>query len=896
MRTYLARIAGLMARRRSDAALDDDIRAHLDLLAAEYERRGLSPEEARLAARRAFGSVEPMKAHYRDRRGVPWLDTLARDMRYAIRGLRRSPGFTIVAVLTLALGIGASTALFSVAYAYLFQKAAVRDPDSLIAFRWEGDNVFRQMSSEHAYVAGRETGRVGGTVPIGVFRQLQDDRDAVRDVIAVAPAGPLNLVADGHGDPATGQFVSGRFFDVLGVSAERGRLLVPSDDAESAAPVVVVSRQYWNRRFGMDAATVGKGVSINGVAFTIAGILPGGFRDLSGRGFPDPPDVSIPLAHEPRIRGAGSLLQAPATWWLTVLGRLSPGVTTAQAEGALQDTLPRVIDAYLPGRTPEVRARSPRLRVVSAARGVADPSSDVIERFRILAVIAIIVLLVVCVNVTNLMLSRFVSREREMDVRRAIGASRSRLVAQSLTESAVLAGLAGGGALLMALASGSLLAAVVGDSVQASVFSPRVVAFAGTLSIVMALLFGAIPAGRAMAASTVLRNRAAVRSLSSHRVELGRVLLVTQVALSFPLLVAAGLSLRTLANLQAVDIGFDPRNIVLFTLDPGLSGYDRQQSASLYERVEARLLRVPGVRAVTGSAFGVTLMDGGGVVMNLGGEAEAPMLAVEPDFFSTLGLPLLKGRRFSASDTARSPRVAIVNQTFARRFFPEVDPIGQVFRNGQEFEVVGLVADALVNGLRDVPPPTIYRPLTQLPLPGRRMIVRTDVDAATLIPAIRTAMRDVDPNLPLQRVTTQVESIEQRYLVEERMFAATSSAVGGLVLAVSAIGLFGLMSYSVARRTKELGIRMALGAQRAQVLHSVLREAFLLVGMGTLIGVVAALAVGRLLEALIFGLSRHDPLSFVVAAGLMVVAAVAATCAPARRATGVSPLVALRSE
>jgi predicted permease len=660
---------------------------------------------------------------------------------------------------------------------------------------------------------------------------------------------------------------------------------------------VVLSHLYWIRRFGMDSNVVGKGITINGVPFTVAGIAPAGFRDLSRRGLPDPPDVAIPLMHEPRVRGDNSMLGTPAAWWLTVIGRRAPGATIPQIEANLEGVLIGVVEAYVPGQTPEDRARLqiPRLRVVAAGRGLADPSPEVMTRFLILATIALIVLLVVCVNVANLLLSRSLTREREIAVRRAIGASRARIATQLLTEALVLAGVAGAVALPIAFASGSLLGAVVGDSGRATALDTPTLAFAGMLSMATAMLFGAIPAIRATGTASASGIRQGAGSFPAPAC-LGKSLLIAQVALSFPLLVAAGLFLRTLVNLEAVEIGFDPENIVLFTLEPELSGYDRPRGTVLYERIEERLLRVPGVRSVTTSAFGSSLMDGGGVVMSMGGEAEAPTLAVDQNFFATLGIALKRGRMFAPSDTATSTRVAIVNETFAKRFFPDADPIGKSFRAGFQFEVIGVVADARVNSLREPPPPTIYRTITQLPLPGRRVIVRTAADAAALIPAIREAMRDVDPNLPLQNVSTQVDSIEARYLVTERMFAATSSAVGGLVLAVTMIGLFGLMSYTVTRRTKELGIRVALGAQRSQVLRPILADALIVVGAGVLVGLAAALAIGRLLETLIFGLSRHDPLSLSLAAMLMFVAATVAGYFPARRATRVDPVVALRAE
>jgi predicted permease len=904
--SWLSRVANLFRSDSVDRELDEEIAFHVESRVQDLVAAGMTRESAEALARRQFGNQLRLREASRDVKLLPWLEDVARDVRYATRRLSRSPGFTAVTVLTLAIGLGANTAIFAAAYGYLFEVVPVRDPDTLVAFRWAGEHALMQMSSENSYIAGSAmsaTGerKTGGTFPVGFFQQLQENEARTHGLLAVAAlasAGSLSIVAHGRADPATGQFVSGRFFGLLGLSAERGRLVGPEDDRESAEPVVVLSRTYWIRRFAMDPGIVGKGITINGVPFTVAGIAPAGFRDLTARGLPDPPDVIIPLAREPRIRGDGAMLRTPAAWWLSVIARVASGVTTTQLEARLEGAIAHAIHAYVPPpQTPEQKARwrVPRLEVVRANHGLADPSPDVLTRFRILATIAAIVILLVCVNVANLLLSRSVRREREITVRKAIGASRARIVRQLFTEAALLAVLSGAIAPLVAFATLRALGAVLVEPATAAIEPPAVL-FSSVLSMATAVLFGAIPAVRATRGPSGSDLREPAGSVSASRAHFGRSLVIVQVALSLPLLVAAGLFLRTLINLRTVDIGFDPENIVLFTLEPELNGYDRPRAAALYEHIARRLVSVPGVRSVTTSAFGGTLMDGGGAVMFLEGGVLAPMLSVDQNFFTTLDISLRRGRTFTAADTPASPPVAVVNETFVRRFFPNVDPIGRSFRAGRQMEIVGVVADARVNGLREPVPPTIYRTVAQLPLPSRRVVVRTDTGASHVIPAIRQAMREIDPNLPLQAVSTQVDAIEARYLASERMFASASTAVAGVALAVTMIGLFGLMSYTVARRTKELGIRVALGARRSEVLRSVIGEAVALAGIGTVIGLVMALAMGRFLETLIFGLSRYDPVSLSTAVVLTVVAAVAASYLPARRATSVDPLVALRSE
>jgi predicted permease len=917
VRARLVRL--LRFRRHTDRALDDDVAAHLDLLASEFERRGLSPVEARHAARRAFGGLEQMKEEYRDARGWRWIDEARRDVHYALRMLARSRGFTAVAVLTLALGIGASTALFSVVYDYVFRTLPVRNPGELVTFRWIGPQDVTNSWSGSAHIAGVEEGQeAGSSFSFAMLGAFHDANRTLSDLVAFAPVGGgLNVFTGTQAEQATGMFVSGNFYSALGVAPVAGRVLAPNDD-RSAAPVAVISEAYWRRRFARSPDVLGRVVTLNNVPVTVVGVVSAA-GGLISRGFFDGTDFSIPLALEPRILGANSMLVNPANWWVMLLGRLRPGMTPQNVHDNFAALYRRTALAgwqtHIGTLTPEQRSRPsllrqgtqvPRLQVVGAAHGVSDLESDRARQLMILGAVFAAGLAIVCLNLTNLLLARTAMRQREIAVRLSVGATRVRIVRQLLVESLVLGVLGAVVAWPVAIVCRALTPPSLAAA-SATIDWP-VMVFAGGLAVVASLVVGIIPAVQMASADGTVARAARARQTTSWRV--GKPLIVAQVALSLVLLIGAALLIRTLLNLQRVPLGFDAANLVLFELQPGSAGYDRAAATALYSRLGDELRRIPGVRAVSTAGAGSGMLWGtdsnGDVVLenqqpSAGVPTEAKFQFIDVDFFSTMGLQLRQGRPFTPLDTATSLPVAVVNEAFVKAFFGGANALGRRFAGQADapaarlIEIVGVVNDVRVASLRRPAPPMFYRPIAQTSSASRTVIVRTTSDTDRLLPAIAAAAQAIDPRLPLRRLQTQADYL-RRYTTEERVLAAAAGASGGLSLLVSMIGLFGLMSYAVTQRTKEIGIRMAIGADPAGVLTSVMKETMTVVCVGVAVGLPVGLASARMLAAVVYDLSLHDPASVASAIVLMVSIAAAAAVGPARRASRVDPAMTLRAE
>jgi predicted permease len=860
-----------------------------------------------------------MKETHRDRLTLRAVDDVRRDVRYAVRTLARRPVFTAVAVLTLALGIGANTALFSLVNEYVFRPLPVREPGTLVTFRWTGVNDVSSLRASYGHIAGADGGRTAGTsFPYAAFVAFRDANRTLDDLAAFAPGSRgFNAIVEGRAEFATGQYVSGNFYRALGVTAVAGRTILPSDDERSAAPIATISDGYWARRFSRAPSVIGSTVTINGIAFTIAGVTPAQVGDLTNRGTFEGPDYAMPFAMEPRVVGNDSILDEGSSWWVVIMGRLRSGVSLQQAEANFEPVLrPTALagwNAYLasvvlrggPGNANR-GTQVPRLRVVSASHGIADLEDTTTRQLGVLSAIFGVMLLIVCANLINLLLARTSARAHEVSVRLAIGASRVRVMRQLLTESLVLGAVGGAFGWPVAV----LCRWLMPDSLGVPTLAPDrlVIAFACALSVLSATLLGVLPAWLAVRSARGLRPPNAATPTTSAGT-LGKPLMVGQIALSMVLVIAAVLFSRTLLNLQRVDVGFDTDHLATFVLEPARSGYDRPRAAELYARLEARLRGVPGVGAVAvaGSGSGMlwgtdsngdVYLDGASDPVNREG---AKFQFVDMNFFDTMGIRLRRGRLFTAQDTETSPRIAVVTESFARAFLAGGDPLGHRIAGQpqtpieRQLEIVGVVSDTKVNSLRQAAPPMFYRPIAQTPSPTRTIVVRTLDEPEPLLPAIAEAVHEIDPRLAIRDLTTQRGHLEE-YVSDERTFAIAASFFGGLSLLVSAIGLFGLMSYSVSRRTREIGIRMAVGAAPWQVLGAVMRETLTIVGVGVAIGVVVALASSRFVAALVFGLAPTDPMSIAGSAVLLMLVAAIAGYLPARRAASVRPLLALRAE
>jgi predicted permease len=838
------------------------------------------------------------------------------DLRLATRMLLHARGWTAVVVVCLALGIGANTALFSAINGMLLRKLPVRDPDSLVHFRSAGPNQVRTDVLSYGFTASDARGReVDPTFSYPMYQQFLADNRTMLDLIAFAPFGRVNVVVNGEAEVASAFISSGNYYQALGVSARIGRTITPDDDRPTAAPVGVISDKYWMSRFGGNPGVVGTRIRVNNVPVTIVGVLPSAFTGVE-RPVDDPPDVSVPIAFEPQLNPGlttpPSLVTRPTFWWLLVIGRLKPGVTAAQVQGNLagvfQQTARAGVDAYLSSLPPQERARSsaqdlsqiPELQVGSASHGIYDVSPTDMRAVTVLTAVVALVLLIVCANIANLLLSRATTRQRELSVRLALGATRARLVRQLLTESLLLAAIGGALGILVGRWGQQLLPGALG---QASPLDWRVLTFVTTVTTLTGVVFGIAPALPATRTDINVALKEHSRSLAGSRSLIGRSLVVAQVAISLVLLTGAGLFLGTLENLRHVDVGFNPRNVVLFQVSPALNRYEREKQNPLYDRIGERLRTIAGVRAVAWSNPALMTARRFSGTLFIPGRPYAPgqrdtisYMNVSPTFFETMEIPLVAGRGFTPRDTADGPRVVVINGEAARRYFPNENPIGRRLGEGaRQREIVGVLRDAKYNSIRDAAVPTEYVPYAQNPQGSATFEVRTSGNPLTSVGAIREAVRRIDPDLPLINVTTQLEEVERRF-VQEKLFAQAYVLFGGLAVVVAAVGLFGLMSYSVARRTSEIGIRMALGAARHDVLLLVMRESMILVAAGVVIGLGGAIAASRLVSNLLFGLGPTDPATMAGAMTVMVLISALAGYLPARQAAHVDPMVALRDE
>jgi predicted permease len=843
---------------------------------------------------------------------------MLKDLRHAVRMLLHAKGWTAVVIVSLALGIGANMAIFSGVNALLLTQIPVEDPAMLVRLRWGGRNDMVNSSSDYGFSnRGKDGQNVRTTFSYPMYQQFLADNKTMTDLMAFAPFGRVSAVVDGQAEIATSFISSGNYYQGLGVHARLGRTILPEDDKPTAPPVAVISSKYWHTRFSTDPAVLGKTIRVNNVVVTIVGVLPPEFTGVQ-QPVAEPPDIGLPLALDPQFDTAigDPRLGQPTYWWVQVMGRLKPGATAEQVKGNLEGvfraTARAGMDNYLKGLSDTVRAESrnsnrteiPHLIVDSARHGVYEVNATDMRSATILSVVVALVLLIVCANVANLLLSRAATRQRELSLRLSLGATRGRLVRQLLTES-----------LLLAFA-GALLGIVVGywgkqllppPVNQATILDWRVMGFVLAITVLTGIVFGIAPALRATGVNLNDVLKQGSRSVAGSRSALSKSLLVVQVAISLVLLVGAGLFLRTLTNLRQVDVGFNPRNLLLFRINPQLNRYDEKRMSALYTQLLERISSVPGVRAValsnpallSGSVNSTSIFVRGRTyeVGRRDLDNSINRLVISPNFFETMEIPVVSGRGFNPRDNEPAPKVVVINEAAARKYFPNENPIGQRFgssiENSGQLEVVGVLKDAKYNSVRDPAPPTMYVPYLQTRAGSAVMEVRTAGDPASVTSGVREAVRQIDSNLPMMDISTQIEQVERRF-VQEKLFAQACTMFGGLAMLVAAIGLFGLMSYTVSRRTNEIGIRMALGAQRGDVMRQVLRESMILVAVGVAIGVAAAFGAGQFLSTILFGLAPNDVLTIAAATLVMVAVSALAGFLPARRASRVDPMVALR--
>jgi len=992
-------------RKRMLADLDLDIQDHIERETQDNIERGMPPEEARFAAVRKFGNVTRVKEDTREVWSFLWLEQLLQDIRYGLRMFRNARGFAAVAILTLALGIGANTAIFSLIDAVMLRSLPVQNPSQLVLLKWRARNA----PNIHGYQSAGDCPtdlRFGAQNPSGcsfsepMFRKIAEE-NVFSGTAAFAGAGRLALTGNGPATVISGQLVSGDFFRTMGLKPALGRLLDTADDAPSAPAVAVLNYGYWQSAFGGARSIVGRTIALNGVSFTIVGVAEQRFTGIApGSDF----DVWLPLSDGQRI-GTDAFRWNDrqgdvAFWWMTVLGRLKPGTPLAQTQAIISDLFqnemihgsvplfhggeiagpppasqPGASPQPAPGRTPiQIRrpppggakpqaagnqmvvmagpqgapppggpgpsepaggpktlstpADNPEVTLVSVQSGLTGSRTRYADPLYVLMLAVGIILLIACANVAGLMLARASSRQKEMTVRLALGAGRTRIVRQVLTESVMLSALGGVLGILFAYWGAHTIISFVSSNQPrplgfATGIDMRVLGFTIAVSLLTGILFGTVPAFRSARINltpTLKNGEGSSASLGHGRgkwFSMSNALVVAQVALAIVLLVGAGLLVRTLQNLRSIDIGFDSHNILIFSINPELAGYKSAQVDSFYRDLQGRLSETPGVKS---ASYSMGPLLSGGLMITMfhwpgtpqDQQSESDTLGVGANFFETLRIPFIAGRGFSASDFKLSasndgasptlaPTPVIVNQAFIQKYLGKENPLGKRFgetpgdandpaRPG--YEIIGVVRDAKYNELRREIHATIYTPQSG---GGASFELRTTADPQAILPAVREVVAQANVNLPLFDVKTESEQID-RLLFQERLVARLSGFFGLLALVLACVGLYGLLSYEVSRRTREIGIRMALGAQPGSLLKLVLRQGIVLAVIGATVGIGAALGVTRYLASMLYDIHANDPLTMMAVAALLTFVALAACYIPARRAMRVDPMVALRYE
>jgi predicted permease len=900
-----------------DAQVEEELRFHIESYAEDLMRNGLPRHEATRRARAELGSIAARKENCRAAWGTSFFDELGGDLRFAMRMLAKSPGLAAIAIGSLALGIGANTVIFTAAQHMLLDRLNVPHPEELRLLWWtqskdgavgdmwgyfDHDSEDRQRSTSFSYP---------------VYRLLRQSNRDLEDLFAFKPLDRQTVTVNGHAEAVGAELVSGNYFQVLGVLPQLGRAIQDSDDgAPGSSPVVVISDRFWTRHFARSNDVLGKAILVNAVPLTIIGVSPPGFSGAySAQGTPD---IFLPFSMQPSVvpqpffgdHEGPSLLTNTDLWWVLVMGRANTSISDRTAEAALNVDLNAAVRATMPAKAGK---QAPQLLLLDGSRGQNPAAEGLTRPIYVLMGLSGFVLLLACANLANLLLARAGARQREVSVRVALGASRRRILRQMLTESLTLSLVGGAAGLLLAYLVRNAIPHLLSNSWTPPPFSPRfdwkILSFATAVSILTGLVFGLAPAWESARVQISSGLKDSAQTASRRRRGLaGKAIVIIQVALSMLLVVGAGLFVQTLSQLGRARLGFQPDHLLLFGVEPPRNSYPGAKTTQLYEQIEDKLAAIPGVQSVT--LTGLPLIAGNVSVHSIVPDgqqrkAEGNPSALSNDvgrtFFSTFAIPIIAGRAFDATDTETSVKVAVINESLAKKYFAGRSPVGRTFEFGGDhptrLQIVGVSADTKYDRLRKSPEPTFYLPYWQ----GKNgdsdvtFAVSTHMDTQALLPALRQAVGSIDGNLPILDVRTQNEQIAST-MRNERNFADLTAVFGVLALVLAAIGIYGIMAYAVSRRTNEIGIRMALGAEPRRILAMVVREASLLAAIGIASGVCAALAMGRLIASMLYGLRSWDPGTFVASAALLIAVAVAASWIPARRAARMNPVRALRHE
>ncbi len=903
------RLRTLLRRSEIERELDDELRYHIERQSEQNIRMGMNPEAARDAARRAFGGVEQAKELSRDARGARWIEDLWQDLRYGLRMLAQNPGFTLVVAITLALGIGANSAIFGlVDAAFLRPLPVAAAPDQLVMLTRRGD--------------------IWMTLSYPDFEVMRERNDVLSG-LALSTQTQISFGNGARSEVVLGSLVSANYFDLLGIRPALGRTFLPAEDhTPGAHPVVVLSHGFWRSRFDSDPEMVGRTIVLNNQRFTVVGVAPAGF---DGDTPPIKVNMWIPVMMTATMTNAmpgerqiaQDILSDRRNERFSAIGRLKDGVSITQAQAALE-TINRQIEQatpippeqrFDPNANRALRLIRPQGIVMSGIREIA------VTATRLLAATVITVLLIACANVANLLLARASTRRKEIAVRLALGATRWRLIRQLLTESVMLSVAGATAGLLFAYWVNQLLMAFRPPFPSAFTFTldlslnGRTFGFTLLLAVVTGVIFGLVPALQASKPDVVpaLKDESGAEGARARGLNFRNALVVTQVALSLALLISTGLFLRSLLYAQQVDLGFKPDDVLEVSFDLRLQGYNEARGREFYRRIVERFETLPGAQsACVANQLPLGFVALGSSVVPEGREIPpnerpyANSFAVGSRYFETIGTPLLRGRDFNAQDTLNSTKVAIISEKLARRLWPEIkDPgeaIGRRLRAGDpdwtSHEVIGVAKDSknnIFNSIAREPEPTIYRPFEQNYVSSASVVIRASGDPRGLIPAVRREVAALDENLPAQDLQPLTETTGLATW-SARTGAVALSFFGLIGLALACVGIYGVMSYSVSRRTREMGLRMALGAQARDVMMLVVKQGMGLTLIGTVIGLMLAVAATRLIASLLFGVTATDPATFAGVALFLMVVALLACYLPARKATKIDPMTALRHE
>jgi predicted permease len=909
MRAFLARGRQLF-RRRTNIELEDEIQGHIQMLKERFLLQGMGPRDAEAAARRQFGNTTLLRERYHEQLTFSLFSTLARDLHFGLRQLRRNPTLTGVAITSLALGIGANTAIFTAAKRVLFDSLPVRNPHQLRLLTWVSGHE-QPVPPVWGDVGPNEDGGLrGDSFSYPVLEEMRRRTGTLQALIAFKDA-PMTITVDGHAEIINAELISGNAFSSLGVQAELGRTLSPADDlAPGSGPVVVISDGFWAQRFARSPLVLGKAISLNGVPVTIIGVSSERFAGLQ---MGSSMQAFVPLTMQPILlprpqNGSVSLLNDPQSWWVQILVRVDASEGRAQAE----------LDAALRQAAMPILKHTGdldrfHLRLEPGDRGLDYLRGAYARPSYVLLALAGLVLLLACLNLANLQLARSATRQRELSTRMALGAGRWGIARQMLTESLLLSGFGGAAGLLLGFLGRNVVPRLLMKSPQPELvlaqFDWRVVLFTLAISLATGILFGLAPVWQAtrMASHTGLRESGG-GTVDRRRFWFDKSLVTAQVALSTTLLIGAGLFVHTLINLNSLPLGFASNNVLLFRLTLPRTRYSDAQSTTFFRQLKEKLASVPGVRSVTFSNIAIIGDGHSGATFRLHGHpqekdpARVQTNGVGADFFQTLGIPILQGRALDRHDTAISPKVAVVNRALAEKFFPHENPIGKTFETdaddaGGPILIVGIAADTRYADMRSETPPTFYVPYVQaVNAPARMMVeLRTSSGPAGVLTGVRTAVESLDRDLPMMDLRTMQEQVRST-LSDERALAELAGGFSLLALVLASIGIYGMMAYTVTSRTGEIGLRIALGARANQVLSGVLREAFVLTGAGIVLGLLAALWLTRFIRVMLYGLAGTDALTVGGAAALLIAVSLLAAFAPALRASRIDPIRALRHD